>query len=123
LTFGATEDGIADGVSVIVASAVKLSEGAPTSMVGWARVAAPNATNTPTPSAADSAVQLPRKRWKFMGFINSFLHRVFAVWLGKATCVSFSRRHRNAVIGDDIGTVTLSEADTATNHISHVRHT
>jgi hypothetical protein len=70
LTFGATEGGTADGVSVIVASAVQRSEGLPTSTVGWARLTAPIATKTPTPSAAESAFQLPRRRWKFVGFIN-----------------------------------------------------
>jgi len=59
-----------DGVSVMVSSAVQLSEGVPTSIVEWTRVTAPIVTKRPTPSAAESAFQLPRRRWMFMGFIS-----------------------------------------------------
>src|SRR5258705_4671106 len=68
------------GISVTLASAFQLSEGVPTALVGCARVTAPIVTKTPTPSAADIAFQLPRRLWKFMGPIDSLLHRAFAVW-------------------------------------------
>jgi hypothetical protein len=66
LCVGAAEGGAGGAVTVIRVSAFALSELVPTELVWWVRVSAPMVMTTPTPSAAESAFTLPRRRWKFI---------------------------------------------------------
>jgi hypothetical protein len=66
LCVGATEGGIGGAVTVMRVSAFALSELVPTELVWWVRTTAPIVIRTPTPSAAESAFTVPRRRPKLM---------------------------------------------------------
>jgi hypothetical protein len=66
LSVGAKEGGIGGDVTVIRVSGFALSELVPTELVWSVRVSAPIVMRTPTPSAAEGAFTLPRRRPKLI---------------------------------------------------------